>query len=205
MSLRMGMWRCFVLINKMTRVIALLLVVLVGLSGCKRETVVSYRIPKEEHEAIKPKVAPPAQMPGLADQTRGFERPAWSVPSEWEEKEAGPMRKGSFVYKDGERELEITVLAFPGDVGGMLANINRWAGQVEGHPYTQEQVDALESVEVDGNMGSIVVLNGRENGVLGVIVEMAEHTWFFKMMGPNELIQTQNEIFFEFLKSVRFR
>lgn len=178
------------------------------LCGCKQETVVSYKIPKEVNAATRPTLPPPTgqnQMPGLAAQTEGFKTPRWNVPSHWEIQEPGAMRKGSFLFRNDDETAEITALVFPGNVGGMLANINRWAGQVEAPELNQTQVDKLETTPVDSEVGVVIHLQGPVNGILGVIIERTDHTWFFKMMGPNKLIESQSAAFNSFVQSVKFQ
>jgi hypothetical protein len=41
------------------------------------------------------------------------------------------MRIGSFAVKEGnDSSLDISVTAFPGDLGGLLPNVERWLGQI---------------------------------------------------------------------------
>ena len=54
----------------------------------------------------------------------GLRRPTWVV------KPPAPMRKATFGVPAGSAEADLSITAFPGDVGGELANINRWRGQV---------------------------------------------------------------------------
>ena len=57
------------------------------------------------------------------------------------------MRKGSFIAKNAEgHQAEITILAFPGDVGGKLANINRWAGQIEAPIWTEDTLKNISTI-----------------------------------------------------------
>jgi hypothetical protein len=55
----------------------------------------------------------------------------WFIPEGWEPGKKSSMRIGSFAVKDGnDSSLDISVTAFPGDLGGLLPNVERWLGQI---------------------------------------------------------------------------
>ena len=64
----------------------------------------------------QPMEPPPAANPG---------RPAWEVPSGWQETAASQMLLAKFAVTNQDGEAEVTVSSFPGEVGGLLANVNR--------------------------------------------------------------------------------
>ena len=42
------------------------------------------------------------------------------------------MRVGSFMIgNDQDNSVDISITSSPGDVGGLLANVNRWIGQID--------------------------------------------------------------------------
>ena len=92
-------------------------------------------------------------------------------------------------------QAEVIVLAFPGDVGGRLANINRWADQIGLPGMSDECLNELESIEVDKHAGFIVNLEG---------VTVRSGTWFLKMMGDSSLVESRKSEFLEFLTSIQF-
>jgi hypothetical protein len=55
----------------------------------------------------------------------------WFIPEGWEPGKKSSMRIGSFSVKDGkDSSLDISVTSFPGDLGGLLPNVERWLGQI---------------------------------------------------------------------------
>jgi hypothetical protein len=53
------------------------------------------------------------------------------LPEHWERKPATQMRVGNYaVSNDAGEALDFSITSFPGEVGGILANVNRWLGQV---------------------------------------------------------------------------
>ena len=104
---------------------------------------------------------------------------------------------------DAHGSTEITALTFPGDVGGLLANINRWAGQIGLQPITEAQLQQVTAqTTISGHGGLYVTLLGPERSILGGILPFHGDTWFFKMSGPAASIAEQEAAFKVFLNSV---
>ncbi len=208
------------------------------LSGCSDEEVTTYRVPKEERPASAPMMpaASPAPanagsatsaqpgataqpagsgmgmtaLPGLAEQAAGFQTPQWTAPADWEAQPLGTMRKGSWkIPGPSGGSAEVSVLVFPGDVGGDLANVNRWAGQVGLGPMTQAQLDAERQqhalTTASDDTGFFVHFDGPGGqSVVGAIIPHAGASWFFKLMGDTATVQAQTPAFLDFVRSVRF-
>ncbi|MFP4353303.1 MAG: hypothetical protein ACLFRP_09600 [Puniceicoccaceae bacterium] len=148
-------------------------------------------------------------LPGMQDEAAGIETPEWTVPDEWEELAPTSIRKGNFRIADQDRVAEITVTAFPGDVGGLEANLNRWRGQVGLPPAPMDTLrEGLEEIEIDGSPAELVGLmaapGARSNGIAGAIIPRGSHTWFVKMVGDTSLLEEQEPNLVEFLESIRF-
>lgn len=126
----------------------------------------------------------------------------WTAPPEWTSKKASSMRKGSYTVSGPEGAADLSITAFPGDVGGNLANVNRWRGQLQ-LPPVPDLTGALQPVEANGL--HILVFDGAngESRMLGAIVPRAGETWFFKMTGPDALVAREKPAFLEFLKTVK--
>lgn len=133
----------------------------------------------------------------------------WTAPAHWTGKPLGPMRKGSFAIKGADgAEADLAITAFPGDTGGMLANLNRWRGQISLPPIGEAQVDAaIEHFDGDGLHFDIIDLVGTANGtptrILGAVLSRPAETWFFKLMGPDALVASQKDAFRAFLRTVK--
>lgn len=182
--------------------------VFVGLVGCGDPEPQSYTTPKEESDGA-PSAAPASAngsgmqvLPGMAESVAQFGQPTWSAPADWEEGPASGIRRGFFHIHDENGHAELTVTVFPGDVGGTLANINRWRQQVGLGP-----VESVESarVTVDGAPTEVVFLEGPGGqSILGAMVDRGTHTWFFKMMGDATAVEAQQGAFADFLTTVAF-
>jgi hypothetical protein len=183
-------------------------------TGCDKAEPVTYQIPKEERNADMPQqseVTAPAQpapgkmqvMPGMAEAAQAAPDLSYAVPEAWEEFPAQSIRKANFRVKDASGSAEITVTVFPGDVGGMLGNINRWRGQIG---LDAIQADAINEVarptSISNHKAMLVNLQGPEQSVLGGILSFHGSTWFFKMQGATGTVATQAEAMDTFLASV---
>ena len=193
----------------------LLLVVPLGLSACREGKVEVYRIAKE---ADSPAPAAPAAMPAGApgaDHAAGFltARPGtalvWTAPAAWKKKPNSSMRKGSYtVGEEGATGGDMAITAFPGDVGGDLANVNRWRGQLGLSPITDAELGgAMTALTANGLKIQWVDLAGgtpdKPVRMLGAIVPYDGATWFFKLTGPAALIAQEKPGYLEFLQTVK--
>ncbi len=139
-------------------------------------------------------------------QSRGI---AGEVPPGWREVAGSSMRLASFVVGDGERKVDIAITAFPGDVGGLLANINRWRGEVGLPPVESAEQQSSMPLTILGTTSTLFqfVAPGddpnRPNSIV-CMVPRGRLTYFIKMMGPRAMVEQQIEPFQDFLRSLRF-
>jgi hypothetical protein len=147
-------------------------------SGCRKEEIHSYRVPKEV-QARTPEVAQSQQS--LPDG-----EVMWTLPSSWNEVETtSSMRIATF---QTPQDVDVAVTAFPGDVGGLVANVNRWRGQV-GVDQTDEQ-GVEENIErLPGTNVIVVDISGESTRLIGSIINVGDgQTWFAKAMGDSESV-----------------
>lgn len=136
--------------------------------------------------------------------------PKFEAPKNWTAKAPGPMVQQAFTVKGENGEAEVTISKFPGEVGGMIANINRWRGQLglEPLPQTEAQKSA-EMVEVDGEKKAYLVdikgTNVRGGGKPARLVAMGVphkgETWFFKLLGDEAVVAKEKDTFVRFVVS----
>ena len=140
---------------------------------------------------------PPPPPPPAAN------KPAWTVPASWEEKSATSMRLGNFTAGNGQ--AEITVMTFPGEVGGLLANVNRWRGQ-SGLPPVDEAglTEVTEQINVSGTPATLVEAVGEKTASYSVFHPVGDATWFYKISGPSAAVTPEKAAFRAFLESVQF-
>jgi len=180
---------------------------LLWLGACRDREIAAYRAPKDPVPASLPPAAPGGDTMASTAVPTGGDSLTWTAPAHWTAKPASAMRKGSYAIRDGAAEADLSITAFPGDTGGLLANLNRWRGQISLPPLVPNELDAhREHTDIGALHVDIVDFTGTANGVptrlLGAVVPLAGETWFFKLMGPDALVAREKPAFREFLKTV---
>ena len=175
------------------------------LSACEPAEVTVYEVPKEESSNR------------LASASGGPEIPAedgevlWQAPDHWQTLAPTAFRKGNYLYTSNSGgRVEITVSSFPGDVGGLLANVNRWLGQAGLDPIDQAQL--MELVEPGNVKGRPVVTvdlkadnpTPDSDRIYASVVEFGGESWFFKMTGPHEAVESQIPAFNDMVQDLQF-
>ena len=208
------------------RLVFLLLPLCLGLAACREAKVASYRVPKEKDPV--PTLPPAgagagdaAAAPGGAGMAGGSAMAntavptasgpelTWTAPAGWVAKAPSAMRKATYAVpgNGAGADGDFSVTAFPSDVGGELANINRWRGQVHLDPLTEADVaKTVTRLDANGLHLTYVDFGGGEGPsvrMLGAIVPYAGATWFFKLGPASDALITREKPAFEaFLKSL---
>jgi hypothetical protein len=160
---------------------------------------------------LKAETARPAvKAPEPAPQEAPDGMPTYTVPQGWQ-KSAKPVTFSiaTFDAGDGDRKAVVSVSPLAGGAGGLTRNVNRWREQVGLKAAGDDEIEkAAKDFEVGGAAGRYVDLVGPESAgskrLLAVVVSRGAQTWFFKMLGPADVVEKQKPAFEAFLKSVRF-
>lgn len=181
-----------------------------ALTGCGREEIQTYRIPKESSLMLA-QANLPAGHPPVGES--GPPSLSWKLPAGWEEVPPGQMRVASFNIKGPNGKVaDVSVVPLGGMAGGDLANVNRWRVQQLGlDAVTSDELKkSAERIEIGGRPADLYDLAGKNPAsgeptrILGAIQHRDGTAWFFKMTGDDELVARQKPAFIEFLKSVQF-
>ena len=203
--------------------------------GCRDEKIVSYRVPKEAPPAVTSTPAPsdphaglnippvnapaapvspaPADMAATPVPTATGGDLTWTAPARWQSRPASAMRKATLIIPGdtaGEQG-ELAVTAFPGTVGGNLANLNRWRQQLQLSPITAGELDAALvhlhagdlHIDVAELLGPVPADGKPRQRVLGAIVPFNGATWFFKLTGPDALVAREKDAFLAFVQTIQ--
>jgi hypothetical protein len=141
--------------------------------------------------------------------------PQWTVPAGWQREGDRPMRLATFSIPGaaGERPADLSISSLGGAGGGLLANVNRWRGQLGLSVWTQEDVDSQgKSIEISGVRGTVVEFLGdkslqgeaRKTRILGALIPRGNQTWFFKLSGDDAVVARERENFMGFVQSLRY-
>jgi len=173
---------------------ALSFAVLALLAACRREPIEVRREPKEEAPAMADMGAKPAGL-------------RWSLPAGWKELPATGMRAAAFEPPQADGKSEVTVVALPGDVGGELANVNRWRGQIGLTPLDEAGL-ASSRERVAARAGVVAVydftsLGDNKSRTVAGMISVRGVTWFFKLSGQEKAVRAAKPAFLKLLRGLK--
>ena len=125
--------------------------------------------------------------------------PEWHPPPHWKrETPSSSIVLVSYHIDGAEGEhADLTITSLGGDGGDLLANINRWRGQIGLAP-----LDSPEPVTSPlGEGGTLVDMTGEEERILAAVVPVGGSTWFYKLMGHPALVGAETDAFKQFVES----
>ena len=184
------------------------------IAGCGKHEVKYYEAPKDVPSPLASKQPAPMPAADSVPAAPASAKPTWTKPEAWTEKPASSMRLASFssAEKDGE-SADISVITLGGPAGGMLANVNRWRGQIGLEPVDDAALKPmLTEIQIGGQPAALLAMAGTQppagktkpQRTIAATVEMAGQTWFFKMTGEDSVVAAEKGAFIEFLNSIRF-
>ena len=136
----------------------------------------------------------------------------WDKPETWQEKPPTDFRIGSYAVGDADiDEVDISISAFPNQAGGLLANINRWRGQINLGPVSEDELAGetipVEIAGVPGIRINLVGPPGPDSSeslrIEGAVFSIDGSSWFFKMIGPHTAVHRESGAFNALSQSVR--
>jgi hypothetical protein len=158
--------------------------------------------------APSPLAAAPAPAAGQNDNASSI----WTIPPGWQAMPPSQFLLAQYLVQDGDARAEVNVSELAGEGGGLLANLNRWRGQLGLPPIAQEDdfSKMVDSVVVPGGQGELVDMTGTSSKtgqparLIGVVLPQAGQTWFYKLMGDPKLVAAQKDAFIKFIQSARY-
>jgi hypothetical protein len=192
--------------------VALASLIAVG-SGCDRDGVTHYRVPKTAPAdatvttAASASTAPPGMTGDVPPPSAPRDALRWTLPKGWTESRGGAMRFATLKPPD-PGQLDASVVVLPGPAGGELANVNRWRGQI-GLPPLDEQGLARARTVTKTRAGPLKVYDFSSEGtprnrVVAGLIESAGNTWFVKLSGEADAVGRARSDFMQLLGSLRF-
>jgi hypothetical protein len=162
--------------------------------GCEKPQIKRYTAAVEK---------PPLETSRLA----GYE-----TPKGWVRQER-PKELSVITFKVGDdaEAVYLTVSRFPGTVGGLYMNVNRWRGKVGLGEAKAEEIDKdVKKLAADGETVHYVDVAKESAGtgprILGALT-LPKHSsvsWVFMMTGPADAVERHKAEFEAFVQSVKF-
>ena len=134
----------------------------------------------------------------------------WQVPEGWQQV-APPNRMVLAAYQTEKAGQTVTlqVTRMRGNAGGILANMNRWRGQLGKQPVQSRQQQPHQHVTINGWEGIMVDMHGdgdnQSRQRMRVVARFGQQeSWFFKLTGPHQAVNQAVDGFRAFVQSVIF-
>ena len=128
----------------------------------------------------------------------------FDVPSGWKPGRTGAFRLAAFEITGANGKAEVTVSKMTRQ--DLLANVDRWRGQVGLEPTTAEALQKeAQAIEADGAEGHVVNLVGANETILAAILNRGDDSWIFKLHGPAGIAAGEQDRFESFVRSVKFK
>ncbi|HXR47652.1 MAG TPA: hypothetical protein VN784_09450 [Candidatus Limnocylindrales bacterium] len=145
-----------------------------------------------------------------ADST-GAGKPAWTVPTAWQAVPASQflLAEYSIAGANGTK-AEVNVAELNGSGGGVLANVNRWRGQIGLDPVDETGLAKVTTtLNVAGGQATLVDMTGNDMSgqstrLVAAIVPMDDQTWFYKLAGDAQVVAGQKDAFTKFVQTARY-
>ncbi len=163
-------------------------------------------------EKLSPTQLASAEAPASSNSGRvppSSEGPSFKAPANWQPKTPGPMITAAYTVANADGPAEVTISKFPGAVGGLAANINRWRGQLGLPSLDQAEAEkSAEMVEIDGKKNAYMVdLQGtnvrtsQPARMVALGVPRGGETWFYKLIGQDSVVGKEKDAFLKFVVS----
>ena len=113
---------------------------------------------------------------------------------------------------DTGKTAAVTISVFPGATGGLLANVNRWRGQLSlaARRAEDDLAEVTQTLDIMGSKAMLVDFTGTDKNtgqpgrLIAVIVPHGQSTWFYKLMGDGAAVEGQKEAFMKFIKTAQY-
>ena len=132
---------------------------------------------------------------------------SYELPGGWQRQPDRPMRDATFTVGSGKQTAEVVVSHFPQGVGDTLSNVNRWRQQIGMGPVSEVDAAAQgQAVQIAGQPGRVYDFAGEGEGAMRQMVATCNKggmEWFFKIIGPSGVVESNKQAFLQFLSSVR--
>lgn len=154
----------------------------------------------------------PAQM-AAAPATQNENAPSiWTLPPGWQSVPPSQFLLAEFSISGANgAKAEVNVAEMGGEGGGLLANVNRWRGQLGLGAVGEKDLSQLaQPLDVPGGKATLVdfagvnAKTGAPTRLVGAIVAQNDRTWFYKLLGDGQIVALQKDAFTKFIQSANY-
>jgi hypothetical protein len=166
-------------------------------------------------QAQMPASHPPVDGSALAGHvptgtSENADKPKWQTPPGWTEAPGGQFLVAKFTIA-GATPTSVNVSMSGGEGGGVAGNVNRWRGQLGLSQASEAELGKLMT-QVDTGSGKAMFVDmtgtdartGQKTRLVGAIVLQANRTWFYKLMGNEQVVTEQKDAFMKFVQTAQY-
>jgi hypothetical protein len=136
----------------------------------------------------------------------------WIIPPDWQSMPPAEFLRAEFSISSSHgATAEVNVAVMGGEGGGLLANVNRWRGQLGLSMLSENDLTQIaQSLNVPGGKATLVDFAGMDTKtnvptrLVGAIVSQNDQTWFYKLMGSRSVVAQQKDVFMKFIQSANY-
>ena len=130
----------------------------------------------------------------------------WDLPKNWVPSTGHSMRLASFDAPFSNGVGDLSIVSLSGSSGGLLANVNRWRGQVDLNPISESDILTVSTVG-ESKMGAFRIFkmindSNTQNAIIAAVLPTGEKTFFIKLTSTKDGILELQTVFEKFCSSI---
>jgi len=201
----------------MVRLAVCSIVLVTSMASCEKNSEIKvYRVSKapleesapQQQDVMPTNTAAPRMPGGLPPATET----AVTTPPNWEAQPLSQMRQASFLVKGNNGAVaDVSFVSLGSAAGNVLENVNRWLGQLNQPPITEQQLGEMAQ-RLHTSLGDVTIVDltglpdnadpARDGRIIAAMVTTASATLFFKMRGNADLTEAQKGDFIKWVAGV---
>ena len=112
------------------------------------------------------------------------------------------MQEAKYTVTQGDASADISVSRAAGQV---LANVNRWRGQVGLNPVASEEEAGAKEVTVSSLPGKLFRFDGETKSMVVAMIPKGSGAWFFKLFGNKVVVEKEATAFEAYLSTIKIK
>ena len=172
------------------------------LPGCdSNKYVQSYRTPKKDFG-----LSLQQQRPLAKENSKITTNLTWDLPKDWVPSTGHSMRLASFDVPFSNGVGDLSIVSLGGSSGGLLANVNRWRGQVDLNPISESDILTVSTVG-ESKMGAFRIFKmindlNTQSAIIAAVLPTGDKTFFIKLTSSKDGILELQTVFEKFCSSI---
>ena len=178
-----------------------LFLIIIFISCDNNKYIQSYRTPKKDFG-----LALQQSKPLIQENSNISTKLSWDLPENWVPSSGHSMRLASFDIPFSNGVGDLSIVSLSGSSGGLLANVNRWRGQVDLGPISESDILTVSTVG-ESKMGAFRIFrmineSNPQNAIIAAVLPTGDETFFIKLTSSKKGILELQTVFEKFCSSI---